>query len=161
MSDDVLGHEENPATLLENVFTEIAADQMYSLPFYQGHIPVRACGMALFEGQWFGAMLTPWMLSLVILPGPGQLWVRRVVGERQALALPCGNVSFTVSETEAGGQYLSRSLMSPLEEGMSAEQAVLLATQSAKMALSLPLVDADHPVNRSRRALFSPKRSMS
>ncbi|WP_019212585.1 hydrogenase-2 assembly chaperone [Yersinia massiliensis] len=151
----VEGHQHNPAALLERVFAQIADDEMCGLPFYRDHIPLRACGFQLFEQQWVGVILTPWMMSLVVLPGPEQRWQRRVIGERLMLSLPCGSIGFTVSEVAGCGQYLSRSLMSPLETTLSAERAVQLAEQSARMALSLPVVDADGPANPRRRALFS------
>ncbi|HDL7358877.1 TPA: hydrogenase-2 assembly chaperone [Yersinia enterocolitica] len=155
MSDVIAGHEQNPAALLEQVFGQVAADKMRGLPFYRDHIPLRACGFQLFEQQWIGALLTPWMLSLVVLPGPQQSWQRRAVGERLMLALPCGTIGFTVSEIAGCGQYLSRSLMSPLDTSLSAERALQLAEQSARMALSLPVMDADAPANPRRRALFN------
>ncbi|CNE94143.1 TPA: hydrogenase-2 assembly chaperone [Yersinia enterocolitica] len=155
MSDVIAGHEQNPAALLEQVFGQVAADEMRGLPFYRDHIPLRACGFQLFEQQWIGALLTPWMLSLVVLPGPQQSWQCRAVGERLMLALPCGGISFTVSEIAGCGQYLSRSLMSPLDTSLSAERALQLAEQSARMALSLPVMDADAPADPRRRALFN------
>ncbi|EMX8369052.1 hydrogenase-2 assembly chaperone [Yersinia enterocolitica] len=155
MSDVIAGHEQNPAALLEQVFGQVAADEMRGLPFYRDHIPLRACGFQLFEQQWIGALLTPWMLSLVVLPGPQQSWQRRAVGERLMLALPCGTIGFTVSEIAGCGQYLSRSLMSPLDTSLSAERALQLAEQSARMAFSLPVMDADAPANPRRRALFN------
>ncbi|CQJ12560.1 hydrogenase-2 assembly chaperone [Yersinia enterocolitica] len=154
MFDVIAGHEQNPAALLEQVFGQVAADEMRGLPFYRDHIPLRACGFQLFEQQWIGALLTPWMLSLVVLPGPQQSWQCRAVGERLMLALPCGGISFTVSEIAGCGQYLSRSLMSPLDTSLSAERALQLAEQSARMALSLPVMDADAPADPRRRALF-------
>ncbi|WP_145520168.1 hydrogenase-2 assembly chaperone [Yersinia mollaretii] len=155
MSDLIIGHEHHPAALLEQQFGQIADDEMRGLPFYRDHIPLRACGFQLFEQQWIGTLLTPWMLSLVVLPGPQQSWPRRAVGERLMLALPCGTIGFTVSEVAGCGQYLSRSLMSPLDTALSAERALQLAEQSARMALSLPLVDVDGPANPRRRALFN------
>ncbi|HDL6590686.1 TPA: hydrogenase-2 assembly chaperone [Yersinia enterocolitica] len=155
MFDVIAGHEQNPAALLEQVFGQVAVDEMRGLPFYRDHIPLRACGFQLFEQQWIGALLTPWMLSLVVLPGPQQSWQRRAVGERLMLALPCGTIGFTVSEIAGCGQYLSRSLMSPLDTSLSAERALQLAEQSARMALSLPVMDADAPANPRRRALFN------
>ncbi|EKN3563492.1 hydrogenase-2 assembly chaperone [Yersinia enterocolitica] len=155
MFDVIAGHEQNPAALLEQVFGQVAADEMRGLPFYRDHIPLRACGFQLFEQQWIGALLTPWMLSLVVLPGPQQSWQRRAVGERLMLALPCGTIGFTVSEIAGCGQYLSRSLMSPLDTSLSAERALQLAEQSARMALSLPVMDADAPADPRRRALFN------
>ncbi len=155
----IAGHDQSPVAWLEAEFNRIAQERMRLLPFYRDGIPVRACGFTLFEQQWFGCLLTPWMLSLLVLPGPGQQWPRRDLSTRLALALPCGSMKFVVSESDDGQQYLSCSLMSPLDSALGAEQALQLAQQSARMALSLPVQDADAPENLSRRALFSRYRS--
>ncbi|RJT28066.1 hydrogenase-2 assembly chaperone [Buttiauxella izardii] len=144
----------NPSTVLEKAFQTVAESQMCQLPFYRAHIPVRACGFQLFEHQWLGCMLTPWMLSLLVLPGPGQVWTTRTVGEKLALTLPCGNVRFTVGEMDGCGQYLASSLMSPLEKHTSAGTMIMLAEQTAKMALSFPIADCTQPADPTRRALF-------
>lgn len=148
------GFQLNPAAQLEQVFQTIAASDMHQLPFFQPQIPVRACGFQLFEHQWVGSLLTPWMLSLLVLPGPDQQWQPRTVGDKLALTLPCGNVRFTVGEIEGCGQYLASSLMSPLDKHLGAQQAVALAENTARMALSLPVVDGNIPSNPGRRALF-------
>ncbi|EHD20795.1 hydrogenase 2-specific chaperone [Brenneria sp. EniD312] len=151
-------HDGHPAAWLEPMFEQVAREKMRMLPFYREGIPVRACGFTLFERQWVGCLLTPWMISLLVLPGPEQVWPVRKLADRLALALPCGNVTFIVGEM-SGKQYLSCSLMSPIDGGISGEQAVLLAEQSAKMALSFPVADGDAPQNIGRRALFSRNRS--
>lgn len=153
------GHDQSPVAWLEAEFSRIAQERMRLLPFYRDGIPVRACGFTLFEQQWFGCLLTPWMLSLLVLPGPGQQWPRRDLATRLALDLPCGSVKFVVSESDDGRQYLSCSLMSPLDPALDAGQALQLAQQSARMALSLPVRDTDAPENLGRRALFSRYRS--
>ncbi|WP_025121455.1 MULTISPECIES: hydrogenase-2 assembly chaperone [unclassified Serratia (in: enterobacteria)] len=144
----------NPCALLEAAFQAVADGGMQDLPFSQPQIPVRACGFQLFEQQWVGTLLTPWMLSLLVLPGPEQQWEPRAVGDKLALSLPCGSVRFIVGEVEGCGQYLACSLMSPLDRHLGAEQALALAQQSARMALSLPVVDGNIPSNPGRRALF-------
>lgn len=155
---ETVGFADSPATWLEAAFTRVANADMQALPFYRAAIPVKACGFALFEQQWIGCLLTPWTMSLLVLPGPGQVWSQHTAGERLALQLPCGNVTFLTSEiaddTGENHQYLSCSLMSPIDHHMSAAQALALAEQSARMALSLPVVDADAPRNLSRRSLF-------
>ncbi|WP_035346200.1 MULTISPECIES: hydrogenase-2 assembly chaperone [Dickeya] len=153
------GHDQNPAAWLEAQFSHIARERMHRLPFYREGIPVQACGFTLFEQQWIGCLLTPWTLSLLVLPGPGQQWPHREVSTRLALALPCGSVTFVVSESDGGQQYLSCSLMSPLDPSLDAEHALQLAQQSVRMALALPVRDADAPQDLSRRALFGRYRS--
>ncbi|TQI80101.1 Tat proofreading chaperone HybE [Serratia fonticola] len=154
MQTVINGFQVNPARQLEVAFNAIAAGDIHHLPFFQPQIPVRACGFQLFEHQWIGCLLTPWMLSLLVLPGPDQVWQQRAVGEKLALILPCGNVCFTVGHVEGCGQYLASSLMSPLDQHLGAEQAVTLAENTARMALSLPVVDSTIPSNPGRRALF-------
>lgn len=148
------GFHLNPSALLETAFQAIADGEMQDLPFFQPQIPVRACGFQLFEQQWVGTILTPWMLSLLVLPGPEQVWQPYAVGDKLALNLPCGSVRFIVGEIAGCGQYLACSLMSPLDRHLGAEQALALAQQSARMALSLPVVDGNIPSNPGRRALF-------
>lgn len=158
VSEETLGFADSPAVWLEAAFTHVAQSDMQTLPFYRATIPVKTCGFTLFEQQWVGCLLTPWTLSLLVLPGPDQVWSRRTIGERLALQLPCGNVTFVVSNiADASGQnhqYLSCSLMSPIDPHMAAQQALTLAEQSARMALSLPVVDVNAPRNLSRRTLF-------
>lgn len=148
------GFQLNPSALLETAFQAIADGEMQDLPFFQQQIPVRACGFQLFERQWVGTILTPWMLSLLVLPGPEQVWQPYAVGDKLALSLPCGSVRFIVGEIVGCGQYLACSLMSPLDRHLGAEQALALAQQSARMALSLPVADGNIPSNPGRRALF-------
>ncbi|WP_058912690.1 hydrogenase-2 assembly chaperone [Entomohabitans teleogrylli] len=153
---DITGHEISPAALLEAQFLQVARQNMADLPFYRRHIPVRACGFRVYEDQWFGAMLTPWMMELMVLPGPGQQWPRRPVGERIGLEFPTGNLAFRVGEM-AGLHYLACSLMSPLDAHLSAEQALALAENSVTLALSLPVREEPPAVNASRRALLRGK----
>lgn len=153
-----LGFATNPAALLEQTFSEIAQGEMQTLPFFRAQVPVRALGFQCYEGQWVGVMLTPWMLSILVLPGPDQVWDSRPLGERLGLRLPFGNAVFHVSEIEAIGQYLSCSLMSPLDPTMSAEQALQLATDVSRQVLAIPVTDVDAPQNLSRRALLSGRR---
>ncbi len=154
MLEMMTGLTDNPQALLEQCFNAIATAEMSQLPFYQAQIPVRACGFQRFEQQWVGALLTPWMLSLLVLPGPGQIWPQRSVGSRLALALPCGNVGFIAGEVSGCGPYLASSLLSPLPPGIEADVAERLAQQCARLALSLPVLDVDAPANPTRRLLF-------
>ncbi|XEI15473.1 hydrogenase-2 assembly chaperone [Plesiomonas shigelloides] len=153
-----LGFATNPAALLEQTFSEIAQGEMQTLPFFRAQVPVRALGFQCYEGQWVGVMLTPWMLSILVLPGPDQVWDSRPLGERLGLRLPFGNAVFHVSEIETIGQYLSCSLMSPLDPAMSAEQALQLATDVSRQVLAIPVTDVNAPQNLSRRALLSGRR---
>ncbi|MGG7448343.1 hydrogenase-2 assembly chaperone [Kosakonia oryzendophytica] len=150
MQDELTGFDASPHGEVQAAFAAVAAGEMHDLPFVHPHMPISVTPFTLFEGQWIGCVITPWMLSLLIFPGPQQCWVRRNVGERIGLRLPYGEMTFTVGEMPALAQYLSCSLMSPLARELRAEQGASLAHDCLKMALSLPVSESV-----SRRALLT------
>ncbi|WP_342059454.1 hydrogenase-2 assembly chaperone [Aeromonas sp. OTU364] len=151
------GFASNPAPLLAAQYERIAREEMQALPFYHATMPIVA-ECVLFDGQWLGCVLTPWMLSVVVLPGPDQLWPVRSSSDRLALQLPCGNMTFMVGELPETGQLLACSLMSPLDPHLGAEQGRSLVSSTLKMLHSLPLQQGGD-VDLGRRRLFGARRS--
>lgn len=148
---DFPGFPASPHGVVQAAFERIAAEEMQDLPFLHPTMPVFVTGFTLFEGQWIGCILTPWMLSLAIFPGPEQCWPPRKVGEKLGLQLPFGEMAFTVGELDGISQYCACSLMSPLAHELTLEQGKGLAQDCLKMVLSLPVRDPQI----SRRALFA------
>lgn len=148
---DFPGFPDSPHGAVQTAFERIAAEEMQDLPFLHPTMPVFVPGFTLFEGQWIGCILTPWMLSLAIFPGPEQSWPPRKVGEKLGLQLPFGEMMFTVGELDEVSQYCACSLMSPLAHDITLEQGKALAQDCLRMALSLPVRDPQI----SRRALFA------
>ncbi|MGY3856356.1 hydrogenase-2 assembly chaperone [Aeromonas intestinalis] len=134
----VCGIAENPASMLVAQYKRIAREEMQGLPFYHQTMPVLA-RCALHEEQWLGVVLTPWMLSVVVLPGPDQCWPVRPLSSRLALQLPCGNLTFMVGALPETGQLLACSLMSPLDSHLGADEGAALVESVQKMLLSLPV----------------------
>lgn len=150
---EFIGFATNPAPMLVAQYERIAREEMQALPFYHATMPIEA-ECVLFEEQWLGCVLTPWMLSVVVLPGPDQLWPVRCSSERLALQLPCGNMTFMVGELPESGQLLACSLMSPLDPHLGAEQGRSLVSSTLKMLLSLPVQQGEGRVDLGRRRLF-------
>ena len=151
------GFARDPAPLLVAQYERIAREEMQALPFYHATMPIVA-EFVLFEGQWLGCVLTPWMLSVVVLPGPDQRWPVRSSSDRLALQLPCGNMTFMVGELPESGQLLACSLMSPLDPHLGAEQGRALVSSTLKMLLSLPVQQGAGGVDLGRRRLFGARR---
>lgn len=153
--NEIYGYQQAPIAELETAFSNVLQNAMLDLSFIHPDMPICACGLQLFEGQWVGVMLTPWMMSAVILPGPDQVWPARGVGERLGLKLPFADLTFTVGRVDGLPQYLASSLMSPLDPKLNAAQGRKLAEDCAKMLLSLPVADPQAAGALSRRALFT------
>ncbi|WP_204483670.1 hydrogenase-2 assembly chaperone [Aeromonas veronii] len=156
-AQEFAGFARDPTPLLVAQYERIAREEMQALPFYHATMPIVA-ECTLFEGQWLGCVLTPWMLSVVVLPGPDQLWPVRSSSDRLALQLPCGNMTFMVGELPETGQLLACSLMSPLDPHLGAEQGRALVSSSLKMLLSLPVQQGAGSVDLGRRRLFGARR---
>ncbi|MFQ2411841.1 hydrogenase-2 assembly chaperone [Aeromonas caviae] len=157
-AQEFAGFASNPAPLLVAQYERIAREEMQTLPFYHPDMPIVA-ECVLFEGQWLGCVLTPWMLSVVVLPGPEQLWAVRSSSERLALQLPCGNLTFMVGELPETGQLLACSLMSPIDPHLGAEEGRALVSSALKMLLSLPVQQGEGGVDLGRRRLFGGRKS--
>lgn len=143
----VTGFRENPAALFQ-AETERVRPNMRSLPFFREAIPCYCPPFVLFDDQWIGTALTPWMLSLVILPGPNQEWESKPLGDKLGVVLPYKTLMFTVSQLERIPCYLSHSLASPLTGDLTSEQGVRLADDCLKIALSFPLNQTQPDLNR-------------
>ncbi|RWT73494.1 hydrogenase-2 assembly chaperone [Aeromonas caviae] len=152
------GFATNPAPLLVAQYERIAQQEMQVLPFYHASMPIVA-ECVLFEGQWLGCVLTPWMLSVVVLPGPDQLWPVRSSSDRLALQLPCGNLTFMVGTLPETGQLLACSLMSPIDPHLGADEGRALVSSTLKMLLSLPVQQGEGGVDLGRRRLFGGRKS--
>ncbi|MGY6037375.1 hydrogenase-2 assembly chaperone [Aeromonas sp. AE23HZ002T15] len=152
--EECVGFAVDPAPILMAQYERIAREEMQALPFYHPAMPILA-ECALYEGQWLGVVLTPWMLSVVVLPGPDQCWPVRPLASRIALQLPCGNLTFMVGELPELGQLLACSLMSPLDPHLGAKEGAALVGSVHKMLLSLPVQqDGAGAVDLGRRRLL-------
>ena len=87
--------------------------EMQELPFFHHNIECFCPKFVLFEGQWVGSVLTPWMISVVILPGPQQTWEPRELGDKITVQLPYKALTFTVSGIETVPQYFKLLLAFP------------------------------------------------
>lgn len=143
---------DNPSELIKQVFNQIHRDEMSDLPFINPALSVNTIGFALYEEDWLGVLVTPWTLSLLLLPGPDHEWQTHQVGDKLGLKYGDADYTFMLNEHELLGQYLSCSLSSPV--GHLATQAIAeqLAKDVRRLIVAIPVQNVENP---PRRELFS------
>lgn len=125
-----------PPERLAAAFRAIHTTRMRGLPFVNERLAVEAVGFRLWNERWLGVLLTPWFMSLVLLPAdaPGARWQALKKGASAAYAFPAGVFEFIGGHEEAIGEFQSCSLFSPVFE--FADQATArLAAEAALAAL--------------------------
>ncbi len=125
---------------LERAFREIHTAQMRGIPIVNDALAVKAVGFRPWNGRWLGALVTPWFLNLVLLPGEGDDWSGLVSGGKELVEFPSGLYEFVHAQRKDAGPYKACSLFSPMFEFTT----MLHATETAAAAL-VALFD---PANR-------------
>lgn len=147
----------NPAAELEAVFGDIARTRMAGLPICNPGLRVEALGFRrTADGHWVGAMVTPWAINLLCLPGDAATWPVVAAGGRHDWHFPSGDYEFTVAEEALLGCYHLCSLFSPVLEFENHEAARLTALAAIHALFEAPLaapVAAPAPAP-SRRAFL-------
>lgn len=148
-----LNFTNNPAELVEKVFSDIHKNEMVELPFLNPYLSVKAIGFALHEGDWLGVLLTPWTLSALLIAGPDRNWQDFKVGDKFGLKLPSGNYTFFVGAHKEIGTYLSCSLRSPVGDIPNQQAGIKLANDIRRLITAIPTTEL-YVEDQSRRALF-------
>ena len=140
-----------PSARLEAAFTRIWKTRMTGLPFLNDRLRVEAVGFRPWQGEWLGALVTPWFVNLVLLPGEGE-WTPLAQGGERIVSLPAGGFRFVAGHDEEIGEYHACSLFSPAQEFADHDTARAVAAASLE-ALFDPAND------ETRRAAEAPPRS--
>ncbi len=161
------GHAVNPAAALAAAFRRIERERMAGVPLLNPALQVQAVDFAPWQGHWLGALLTPWFLNLVLVPGVGESarpWRTARDGERVHHRFGAGDFAFLGGAEPEVGEFQTCSLISPMSG--FADQATAVATAraalrmlqveqpAAMLADGLPEPQAPQEARPSRRALF-------
>lgn len=149
----------DPAPQVEAYFRHVLAERMAELPFLNPALHVAATPFLRLEGDWLGAVVTPWCLQLMLLPGGGTLWADIPAGERRGVALPAGALDFIA---DAGEDALPAFQYCPLIAPVTDIPDMAAACQAAHDALAAVLTAPPAPapeaaapqVSNARRAFL-------
>lgn len=117
---------------LDTVFTRIQHERMQGVPVLNTALRVQCVGFRAWQTHCLGVLITPWFMSLMLLPCESDEWEALKIGDKVTQVFPSGAYEFIVAEEEDLGRYLSCSLFSPVFEFEDQEAAV--ATAEAVMS---------------------------
>ncbi len=139
---------------LENHFRNVADTGMVGLPIINPALAVQAVGFRASPHGWLGVLITPWFISLVLLPRDAD-WQDHPLESRQRHVFPSGRYEFLVAEADGVGRYQCCSLLSPVQEIADQATAVQFALSALLAVRQSHYRDAgshltdDHPDSRS------------
>ncbi|MGE5471941.1 MAG: [NiFe]-hydrogenase assembly chaperone HybE [Bacteroidota bacterium] len=114
----------NPAAELLTVFDHVARTRMAGLPICNPALQVETVDFRRGgEEHWVGALLTPWAIELLCLPGQAENWPQLAAGDRHEWHFPSGRQQFVVTEEAALGVYHVCSLYAPVLDFETQAQA--------------------------------------
>lgn len=145
----------DPSSALVAAFDSIARTRMHDVPICNRILQVEAVGFQRRpDGHWAGAMITPWAINLLCLPGQAEGWPVLAACSKHDWHFPSGDYEFTVAEEESIGIYHLCSLFSPALEFESHEAARLTALAAAHALFADPLAEPPPAKATSRRAFL-------
>ena len=114
---------------LESVFSDIARTRMRGIPILNPELSVEAVGFREWKGRWIGVLITPWTINLVLLPGQDAPLTALALDEKEMWSFPSGDYDFMgLNEPEIGTCHMC-SLISPVTEFASHEEARAVAQE--------------------------------
>lgn len=149
-------HTENPAGRIEAAFRRIQAERMADLPFCNPALDVAAVGFGRAGDDWRGVLVTPWGISLLLLPASAD-WPVPPPHERAFRTYPAGTFAFLPNHEDGLGVYLVCALvhdMSPYADRETAELTALACLIALDMAPPQPSSDTDAPASPARRGFL-------
>lgn len=144
---------------VESVFARIAATRMHGLPICHPGLGVEAVDFRLHAGDWLGGLLTPWSLSLMILPGHNGRFRPLARNEVQTWRFPSGDYEFIGNHEPALGDYQLCSLYSPMfgfDDQAHARQAARIALSALFDPHLVDAVEKNDHIDRSPRVTETP-----
>jgi [NiFe] hydrogenase assembly HybE family chaperone len=123
-------HDTSPADAVEEAFFRIQREQMADVPILNPALSVEAVDFQRWQGHWLGIVVTPWCMSMLLVPGSGENWVSTGENKRRFVKFPAGDFAFLGSAEPELGEYQSCPLFSPMGQFASQSEATMTARAS-------------------------------
>ncbi len=123
-------HAHNPSELVEQTFFRVYQERMADVPILNAALSVEAIDFQRWQGHWLGIVVTPWCMSVLLVPGSAENWVWTGENKRRFVTFPAGEFAFLGSEEAELGEFQSCSLFSPMGKFTSQVEAAMTARAS-------------------------------
>lgn len=153
----------NPSALVEATFKRIEAERWAGMPMLNPVLAVAAVGFERQENEWRGVLVTPWGISLLLLPA-AENWALPPSHERTFRQYASGTFAFLGNHEDGVGDYLACPLIHSVSHFADQETAVmtaracLIALDMSPPAPELPPRDPQAPASPARRGFFTGQR---
>lgn len=144
-------HDLSPGDAVEAAFFRIQREQMADVPILNPALSVEAIDFQRWQGHWLGIVVTPWCMSLLLLPGSADNWLSTGENKRRFVRFPAGDFAFLGSAEVELGEYQSCPLFSPMGKFSTQSQATLTARASL-IALLTPVQTAEAAPKTEKKA---------
>jgi [NiFe] hydrogenase assembly HybE family chaperone len=131
-------HDVSPANAVEEAFFRIQQEQMSDVPILNPALSVEAIDFQHWQGHWLGIVVTPWCMSMLLIPGCAENWVSTGENQRRFVKFPAGDFAFLGSEEVELGEYQSCPLFSPMGKFSTQSEAMMTARASMIALLTAP-----------------------
>lgn len=131
-------HGVSPAEAVEEAFFRIQREQMSDVPILNPALSVATIDFQRWQGHWLGIVVTPWCMSLLLVPGSSENWVSTGENRRRFVRFPAGDFAFLGSAEAELGEYQSCPLFSPMGQFASQQEAAMTARASLVALLTVP-----------------------
>jgi [NiFe] hydrogenase assembly HybE family chaperone len=143
-------HDLNPADAVEGAFFRIQQEQMADIPILNPVLSVEAIDFQRWQGHWLGIVVTPWCMSMLLVPGSTENWVSTGENKRRFVKFPAGDFAFLGSEEVELGEYQSCPLFSPMGKFSAQSEATMTARASMIALLTAPQLSQVAPKERKQ-----------
>jgi [NiFe] hydrogenase assembly HybE family chaperone len=140
---------------LLDYYSQVYDRTFRDLPIVNTRLDIEAVGFRPLDEHAIGALITPWFLNLVLLPGTDR-WDEHPQGSACQLELPGSKVEFRVSHEENLGTILSAALFSTVADFPEQALAHEVAQETLRLLFDGDGVQSEEEPGRrmSRRALL-------
>lgn len=130
-------HAHDPSEAVEQAFFRIQHERMADVPILNPTLCVKAVDFQRWQGCWLGVVITPWCMSVLLLPADPQQWVPATGLARRFVTFPYAKLAFLASHEPELGEFQTCALFSPMESFATQAQALATA-RAALLALLAP-----------------------